>query len=160
MKAAKHITHAALTQAAAACAPRCSGIFGDVRFSSPSNQIDKTKPNPLAAAASASSPLTPERSPVNSSGDGRKCSGMFNDVQQSAAHERNSKTKPTLTGLTVRQTSAARLLVLGRTGRQVARELDVEEHTITRWRRLPGFAAELARQQNLALALQLTSRSR
>jgi transposase-like protein len=48
-----------------------------------------------------------------------------------------------------RSLSAVRLLILGRCGRDVARELGVNEHTITRWRRLPAFGEELRRQQEL-----------
>ena len=86
---------------------------------------------------------------------------MFGDVRECSASSdrKNDETNPTRsvpTLLTPRQISAARLLVLGRCGRDVARELGVEEHTVTRWRRLPAFAAELARQQRLALKLQLS----
>jgi len=62
---------------------------------------------------------------------------------------------PQSSELTPRQISAARLLILGRTGRDVARELEVEEHTITRWRRMSMFRAELARQHERAMAMQL-----
>ncbi|MGB7157912.1 MAG: hypothetical protein WBD40_07585, partial [Tepidisphaeraceae bacterium] len=34
----------------------------------------------------------------------------------------------------------------------------VNEHTVTRWRRSPGFAAEVQRQHELALAEQVRQR--
>jgi hypothetical protein len=54
--------------------------------------------------------------------------------------------------LTPRQVSAARLIVGGHSGRSTARELGVEEHAVSRWRKLPAFRAEIDRQQRLLLA--------
>ena len=83
---------------------------------------------------------------------------MFNNVQECSAPDgiADYETNPTPAQLTPRQIAAARLLALGRTGRAVARELGLEEHTITRWRRLPAFLRELDRQQNLAMICQMS----
>ena len=52
--------------------------------------------------------------------------------------------------------AALLMLAAGWTGQAIARELGLEEHTITRWRRLPAFLRELDRQQNLAMMYQLS----
>jgi FixJ family two-component response regulator len=75
---------------------------------------------------------------------------MFGNVRECSAPRDSAGcgTNPTpqSSQLSPRQVAAARLLILGRCGRDVARELEVEEHTITRWRRMPAFRAEIQRQ--------------
>ena len=86
---------------------------------------------------------------------------MCGNVREGAAQTRNDKTNPTAAphiDLTTRQVAAARLLALGRCGRSVAREVGVNEHTVTRWRRMPAFANELRRQQELVLAEEVRQR--
>jgi FixJ family two-component response regulator len=78
---------------------------------------------------------------------------MCNDVQECAAQSANDKTNPpSPTGLTDRQVTAARLLVMARSARQVAREVGINEHTVGRWRQTRGFRDELRRQHAQALA--------
>jgi DNA-binding CsgD family transcriptional regulator len=101
--------------------------------------------------------------PIRPMSDVQESSTTFRNLQQSSAHTPGAKneTKPTDAAapsvLTPRQLAAARLLVLGRTARQTAREIGVEEHTIGQWKKRGEFRDELDRQSRLALAVQVTS---
>ena len=50
--------------------------------------------------------------------------------------------------LTPRQRHAARLLIAGHTATAVAALLDVDRHTVSDWKKLPAFQAELTRLLN------------
>src|SRR6185437_16452409 len=98
-----------------------------------------------------------QTNPIEPTENVRKSSGMFNNVLECSAPARSAdyETNPKPAQLTPRQIAAARLLALGRSGRAVARELCLEEHTITRWWRLSAFVVELDHQQNLAMMYRL-----
>src|SRR5689334_15495205 len=50
--------------------------------------------------------------------------------------------------LTPRQRHAARLLIAGQTAKGVAAELGIDRHTVSDWKKLPAFQAELTRLLN------------
>src|SRR5688572_20354567 len=154
--------------ARASAAAASSEMFRNLQFSSAQTKNAKTNPPGVHVGACHISGK-PGRckpngalrtNPIEPTPNVRESSGMFDNVRESSAPRagKSDQTNPTQSGLTPRQVAAARLLVLGRTGREVARELDVEEHTISRWRRVPGFASEIARQERMVLAMQLGER--
>ena len=154
---------ALLARASAAAAS--SEMSGNLQFSSARAKSAKTNPTVPSRRVDpgiTSSPRTDAfgTNPIEPTPNVRESSGMFNNVRESSAERtgKSDETNPPRSELTPRQAAAARLIVLGRTGREVARELKVEEHTITRWRRMPGFAAEIARQERMVLAMQLGER--
>src|SRR3954454_17529835 len=69
-----------------------------------------------------------------------------------------SDREPDPADLSTRQIAAARLVAMGRSGRAVAAEVGVNEHTITRWRRTRRFDEEVRRQHALVLAEQVRQR--
>ena len=156
-----------LFNAVASATPSCAGMFANIRECSAPSRNDKTNPPspiapdrtisgapaaPSAARESASDGMPPQRT---------ECSEMFRDVRECSSKTRNDRTNPKATGepgLSARQVAAARLLALGRSGRAVATEVGVEEHTVTRWRRAPAFVAEVRRQHELVLAEQVRQR--
>lgn len=100
----------------------------------------------------------------------RGSSGIIGNVRECPAPRESGKTNPISSHapgdaapgerpeLPPRQVAAAQLLAIGRSGRQVAAAVGVEEHTITRWRRAAAFRAELRRQQQAALAIEVARR--
>jgi hypothetical protein len=166
------INVSALARAAAAGAPTCAAIFANVQQSAVPRENVKTNPKPPSSPLNpptGSSPVTlsatrpcpsRETNPIKPIPRAQQSSSTFRNVHQSppTPSSAHCETNPP-PDLTSRQLAAVRLLLLGRSGRAAARELDLEEHTITRWRRLPAFRAELARQHELALAM-LFSRQR
>jgi hypothetical protein len=155
-----------IAQAAAVGAPTFAGMCGNVRKSAAHARNERTKPMPppdlitippmrgnLRECASPMPNGKTNPSPTVAATAAHTCG----NVRECAAQNGNGKTNPTPPVLQPRQLSAIRLLILGRCGRDVARQLGVNEHTITRWRRLPAFAMELRRQQD-ALAAELRQR--
>jgi hypothetical protein len=164
MPASIHNVQSLLARAAGKALPR-TGMCGNLQVASAASQICKTNP-PHAAPSHAvggareAAEFSARTNPIKARWGAHQSAALFGNVRQcSAPHAiENDETNPTAPGLSPRQVSAARLLVLGRTGRDAARALGVNEHTITRWRRLPAFEAELARQHRLVLALELGER--
>src|SRR5688500_14441868 len=66
-----------------------------------------------------------------------------NTAQQDHAFD---KTNPRQPRVPPRQMAAARLLLAGRRVMEVAAELGVHRYTVSRWKRQPGFEAEVRRQ--------------
>src|SRR5205814_198948 len=139
MRNVKRLNSFTLAQAAAAGAPSCAGIFSFVQQSSAPPPFAKANPKPpnppttIRAAVAPSVPLHPspttktsKSNPIHRAAGAPQSSGTFNNVQQSSSPSPKRETNPP-TALTPRQVAAARLLVLGRTNRAAASELDVEE---------------------------------
>ena len=163
----RHQLDETLSQAVAGAAPVWMEMFENVQQCSSPEPDSKTNPPARAATTPAlheadAPPAVPGRpqggvaapQPAGSSSE------MFNNVQRSSAQPPAIKTKPIASAdqLPPRQLAAARLLALGRTGRAVAGELGVEEHTISRWRRAPAFRDELRRQHDRILTEQVGQR--
>lgn len=154
--------HKLISNAVASATPSCAGMFANVRQGAAQTRNDETKP--IASSPSAAGPVrrirdaAPGAAPLEPSPSSR--AGMCGDVREGAAKTRNDETKPSscVASLSSRQVAAARLLALGRHGRAVAAEVGVNEHTITRWRRMPAFADEVRRQHELILAEQVRQR--
>ena len=156
----------ALFNAVAVATPSYAGMFANVREGAA--QPRKCETNPMATTPpERPAPAPPSGSSarkgscaaaVAAGGIGR--AGMCGDVRKRAAKTGNGETNPSPPGavLPPQRVAAARLLALGRCGRAVAAEVGVNEHTITRWRRTPTFAAEVARQHELILAEQVRQR--
>ena len=109
------------------------------------------------ADSTARQHLKGKTNPIEAGADVHECASMCTDVRECASPEARAgdETKPMPLELTDRQVAAARLLALGRTGRDTAAEIGVNPHTIVRWRRLSGFQAEVRRQHALILAQQI-----
>lgn len=147
-----------LQRAARSATPSCAGMFVNVREGAAETRNEKTNPMVCSQMESRSPEghgggKTKPNQPISSAREG---AGMCGDVQQraSATTHAGDETKPTPRAgdLTLRQVAGARLLALGRSGRAVASEIGVDEHSITRWRRLSAFGSEVRRQHELILA--------
>lgn len=151
-----------LRAAARAATPSCAGMFANVREGAGETRECKTNPNAGASVESGVSMQRdrPQTKPIEAIAGAREGAGKCGDVRKGASTTTHAGdgTKPMPGDLTSRQVAAARLIALGRSGRAVAAEIGVDEHTVTRWRRLPAFASELLRQQELVLAEQCRQR--
>ena len=169
-----------LANAARDVTPSCAGMFGEVRESSARERIVKTNPTRSPRVSGVARPSGARAGSSGGGGGGgggtnpnepisgaREGSGIFGDVRQCSAPPARGgcETNPIAAGtdpaaeLSNRQLAAAQLLALGRTGRQAAGEVGVEEHTITRWRRMPLFAAEVRHQRQAAFQLRVAGRA-
>jgi hypothetical protein len=157
-----------LSKAVAPATPSCAGMFTNVREGAERSESANTKPtaHPPAPSTTARSapPVAPAKTnpnkPIAGAREGAETCG---NVRERAAATARAPygTNPTPRDkmeLTPRQVAAARLLALGRCGRAVAAEIGVNEHTVTRWRRVPAFATEVRRQHELVLAEQVRQR--
>ena len=111
----------------------------------------KTKPPRQPLCAVRQSPRLCRASEPGSGSDVAKCQEVSGIVAGTSPF---SKTNPTshsgapgadalIERLAPRQRAAARLLALGRTVPEIAKELKVARSTIWRWQTLPNFRAEL-----------------
>jgi hypothetical protein len=159
----KTTVHKFLSDAVASATPSCSQMFTNLPECSSKTRSDKTNPSPPATRVTA---LAASAAPRSASTDAtapepRGCSQIFTDLHTCSPIQRNDETNPPQRSsphLTARQVAVARLLALGRSGSAAAREVGVEKHTITRWKRSPGFADEVHRQHDLILAEQVRQR--
>ena len=157
----------ALARAVAAVAAGRAEMCGDVRKGAADGRSDKT--NPPTAREPVPHVGAGETNPNEADPSARKGARMCGDVRECAALTASAGDETNPTRVTTaatdrdgevipRQVAAARLLALGLSGRAVAAEVGVNEHTITRWRRTPAFGAELRRQHALVLAEQVRAR--